>query len=586
MLVTPRAKRLWRYLRPYWTLGSVALLATAATGVLQLALPAALQYLIDSGIPEMIARRGQPGNWHSAAYFCLIVVGVYVAVFLFSWLRDYLGTWVGGSIIADVRSELFWHLENLSLRFHQKHQVGEILSRAMSDVSRMQEVFTSIIIGAAANLMFLLAILVYLFATNWFLTLLALVPIPITWYLTQRFGKVMNRIARQHQETTAELSARMQERLSGVKTIKAFGQEAEELGKYTQILERLKAVIVRFGVAQSISRTSVMILSFLSVIVVLSVGSYLIVIEQLSLGKLIAFFFLMAWMNSPIQLLASARVELQSLMASVDRVFAYLDEPIEVVEAAKPVTLKSVRGEVGFDNVYFAYDDKGFKMERFNLTIAPRQKIAIVGPSGGGKSTIVNLIMRFYDPQEGTVSLDGIDLRQLSLKSLRDHVALVDQEPLLFNATIHENIAYGLAEATREQVIAAARIANVHDFISSLPLGYETLVGERGMTLSGGEKQRLCLARAVIKDPAVLILDEATSALDSISERLIQEALEKVVVDKTAIIIAHRLATVQKADRILTLKEGRIIDEGTHSELLKRSSVYRELAEKQFVSLS
>ncbi len=562
------------------------MLATAATAVLQLALPAALQYLIDSGIPEMITRRGQPGYWHSAVYFCLVVVGVYVVVFFLSWLRDYLGARVGGSIIADIRSELFLHLERLSLKFHQEHQVGEIMSRAMSDVSRMQEVFTSILIGALANLMFLIAILGYLFATNWFLTLLALVPIPLTWYLTARFGRFMNRVSRQHQETTAELSARMQESLVGVKTIKAFGREVAELLRIESVLERLKAVIIRFSVTQSVSRTSVMILSFMGVIVVLSVGSYLIVIEQLTTGKLFAFFLVMAWMNNLVQGLASARVELQAIMASVDRVFAYLDEPVDIVDAAGAVTLKAVRGEVRFDNVGFSYDEKGFSIERFNLTIAPREKIAIVGPSGGGKSTIVNLIMRFYDPQQGSVLLDGVDLRQISLKSLRDHIALVDQEPLLFNGTIHENIAYGLAEAQREQVIAAAKVANVHEFISSLPGGYETLVGERGVTLSGGEKQRLCLARAVIKDPAVLILDEATSALDSISERLIQDALEKVVVDKTAIIIAHRLATVQKADRILTLKEGRIIDEGTHSELLQRSPVYRELAEKQFVSLN
>ncbi len=564
----------------------MAFLATAATAVLQLALPAALQYLIDSGIPEMITRRGQPGYWHNAVYFCLVVVGVYVVVFFLSWLRDYLGARVGGSIIADIRSELFLHLERLSLKFHQEHQVGEIMSRAMSDVSRMQEVFTSILIGALANLMFLIAILVYLFATNWFLTLLALVPIPLTWYLTSRFGRFMNRVSRQHQETTAELSARMQESLVGVKTIKAFGREVAELLRIESVLERLKAVIIRFSVTQSVSRTSVMILSFMGVIVVLSVGSYLIVIEQLTTGKLFAFFLVMAWMNNLVQGLASARVELQAIMASVDRVFAYLDVPVDIVDAASAVTLQAVRGEVRFDNVGFSYDEKGFKVERLNLTIAPREKIAIVGPSGGGKSTIVNLIMRFYDPHQGSVLLDGVDLRRLSLKSLRDHVALVDQEPLLFNGTIRENIAYGLTEATREQVVAAAKVANVHEFISSLPAGYETLVGERGVTLSGGEKQRLCLARAVIKDPAVLILDEATSALDSISERLIQDALEKVVVDKTAIIIAHRLATVQKADRILTLKDGRIIDEGTHSELLQRSPIYRELAEKQFVSLS
>ncbi|MCC6963435.1 MAG: ABC transporter ATP-binding protein [candidate division Zixibacteria bacterium] len=585
-ILTPRAKRLWGYLRPYWKLELATLLATAATGVLQLALPAALQYLIDVGIPEMIAHKGEPGYWHSAVWFGAVVIGVYAIVFFMSWARDYLGARVGSSIVVDLRAELFERLEYLPLRFYQKHQVGEILSRMMSDVSRIQDVFANVLVSALANLMFLLAILSYLLYTNWLLTLLALAPIPLTWYLTHRFGLLMNKVSRQFQETTAELSARVQESLVGVKTIKAFGREQDELGRMSGILERLKRVIVRFTVTQSISRTAIMILSFMGVIVVLSIGSYFIVIGQMTLGRLIAFFFLMAWMMNPIQILASARVDIQSIMASVDRVFEYLDQPIEIVEAPQSLTLTSPRGEVRFDRVSFAYDGQGFRLEDFNLKIAAKEKLAIVGPSGGGKSTIINLVMRFYDPQSGTVMLDGVDLRQLSFRSLRACVALVDQDPLLFNTTILENIAYGKPGATRDEVIAAAKVANVHDFISGLPGGYDTVVGERGVTLSGGEKQRLCLARAVIRDPAVLILDEATSALDSISEHLIQDALERILVNKTAIIVAHRLATVQRADRIITVKNGAIVDEGTHTELLTRSSIYRELAEKQFVGLS
>ncbi len=585
-ILTPRAKRLWGYLRPYWKLELATLLATAATGVLQLALPAALQYLIDKGIPEMIAHKGEPGYWHSAVWFGAVVIGVYAIVFLMSWARDYLGARVGSSIVVDLRAELFERLEYLPLRFYQKHQVGEILSRMMSDVSRIQDVFANVLVSALANLMFLLAILSYLLYTNWLLTLLALAPIPLTWYLTHRFGLLMNKVSRQFQETTAELSARVQESLVGVKTIKAFGREQDELGRLAGILDRLRKVIIRYTVTQSISRTAIMILSFMGVIVVLSIGSYFIVIGQMTLGRLIAFFFLMAWMMNPLQILASARVDIQSIMASVDRVFEYLDQPIEIVEAPQPVTLASPRGEVRFDRVSFAYDGQGFRLENFNLKIAAKEKLAIVGPSGGGKSTIINLVMRFYDPQSGTIMLDGVDLRQLSFRSLRACVALVDQDPLLFNTTILENIAYGKPGATRDEVVAAAKVANVHDFVSGLPNGYETVVGERGVTLSGGEKQRLCLARAVIRDPAVLILDEATSALDSISEHLIQDALERILVNKTAIIVAHRLATVQRADRIITVKNGAIVDEGTHSELLTRSSIYRELAEKQFVGLS
>ncbi len=575
-----RTKRLWRYLRPYWRLQLLTLLATASAAVLQLTLPAALQFLIDKGIPEMVARKGEPGFWHNAVWFGVVVVGVYALVFLFSWLRDYLGARVGGSIIADIRSQLFVHLERLSLRFHQKHQVGEILSRLMSDVSRVQELFTNILVSALANLMFLAAILTYLLATNWLLTLLSLIPIPLTWYLTHKFGQRINRVSREYQETNATLSARLQESLVGLKTIKAFGREAHEQGRVDAVLDRLKRVIVRFSVTQSISRSSVMILSFMGVIVVLAIGSYLIVIDRMSLGALMAFFLLMSWMIQPIQVLASSKVEIQSIMASVDRVFEYLDAPVDVIEAPQPVSLAQSRGEIVFDRVCFAYDDQGFALTGFSLTIPARQKIAIVGPSGGGKSTIISLIMRFYDPQSGMITLDGVDLRRLSFASLRRQIALVDQDPLLFNATIFENIAYGKPDASRDEILAAARVANIHQFVEALPDGYSTMVGERGVTLSGGEKQRLCLARAVIKDPAVLLLDEATSALDSISEKLIQEALERILESKTAVIVAHRLSTVQRADRIIALQNGQIVDSGKHSELLQNSAIYRELYQR------
>ena len=267
-------------------------------------------------------------------------------------------------------------------------------------------------------------------------------------------------------------------------------------------------------------------------------------------------------------------------------IFEYLDYPPAVIESASPVTLALPRGIIELKDISFRYEENGFKLERFNLKIAAREKVAIVGPSGAGKTTLINLVMRFYDPDSGEISLDGINLKNLSLASLRSSISLVDQDPLLFRATIFENVVYGKADASRDDVIAAARVANIHDFIAALPDGYDSQVGERGVTLSGGEKQRLCLARAIIKNPAVLILDEATSALDSRSEHLIQEALQNILKDKTAIIIAHRLATVQFADRIIVLENGQITGEGNHDSLMASSSLYRELASKQIRLLS
>lgn len=582
----PRARRLWAYLKPYLRMEFVAFLAMAIIAVLQLALPAAIQYMIDSLIPAITENSSDPSAWHQSAFFAAALISVYVIILLLSWLRDYLAAKIGGSIIADIRSQLFEHLEMISLKFYQKHQVGEVMSRMMSDVSRIQDLFTNSLLSLLTNVLFLTGILIYLFSLNWYLTLIALTPLPLTIYLTHRYGLKMNRISRSLQEVVAELSGRLQERLVGLKTIKAFGREREERKRVDTVLEKLKVIYIKYSVNQSLARNFVQILSFAGVIVFLSIGAYLVATGSMKLGQLMAFFVLLTWLNMPIQALASANVEIQSIMASVDRVFEYLDYKRDVVEAVNPVSLPKVRGIIVFDKVDFSYENQGFRMENFNLTITAGEKLAIVGTSGGGKSTIVNLVMRFYDPEQGAVTLDGVDLRQLSIKSLRDNIALVDQDPLLFNTSIFENIAYSDPSATRANVIAAARVANIHDFIESLPLSYDTIVGERGVTLSGGEKQRLCLARAVLKDPPVLILDEATSALDSISEQLIQQALDKILIGKTAIIVAHRLSTVQRADRIITMKNGAIADQGTHSELMSRSSIYRELAEKQLVKSS
>ena len=268
-------------------------------------------------------------------------------------------------------------------------------------------------------------------------------------------------------------------------------------------------------------------------------------------------------------------------MASVDRIFEYLDIPPEVREDPEPTVISRARGTIELREVAFGYDDNAFRLDNFNLQIRAKETLAIVGPSGSGKTTLISLIMRFFDPKRGAITIDGVDLRKLSLTSLRDNIALVDQDPLLFNASIADNIAYSNPDADREQIIRAARIANIHDFIAGLPDGYNSRVGERGVTMSGGERQRICLARAILKDPPILILDEATSALDSISEQLIQDALDKILADKTAIIIAHRLSTVQRADRIIALKDGKIMDQGTHQELLEKSALYQELAQKQ-----
>jgi ATP-binding cassette, subfamily B, bacterial MsbA len=516
--------------------------------------------------------------------FATILVGIYLAQIGFSWVRDYLAGYVGAHFIADLRSALFGHLESLSLKFHQQHKVGEIMSRLLSDIFRIQDLMIATLLVMLTNILMLIAILLYLLNVEWQLTLIALVPVPLTILFTGRFGKGLNETSRNIQETTAHLSARVQESLVAIKVIKSFGQERSERGRVGQVLDSLSKWLIKYSVLRSLSMNVVTFINMIGPIVVLSAGAYMVAAGTMKLGALISFYMLISFVYSPIQSLAGTHIEVQAAMASVDRIFEYLDIPPAVREDPAPVVISKARGEIEMCNVSFVYGDSGFKLNDFNLHIRAGETVAIVGPSGSGKTTLISLIMRFYDPDQGVVSIDGVDLRKLSLTSLRDNIALVDQDPLLFNTSIGDNIAYSNPDSSREQIIRAAQIANIHDFIATLPDGYDSKVGERGVTMSGGERQRICLARAILKDPPILILDEATSALDSISEQLIQDALDKILADKTAIIIAHRLSTVQRADRIITLKDGIIVDQGTHQELLEKSALYQELAQKQLRS--
>jgi ABC-type multidrug transport system fused ATPase/permease subunit len=576
-------KRLWGYLKPYWHIELVTFVVMAFIATLALALPGAIQYMIDTLIPRMVGQPEGSRNFTPIAVFGLVLVGIYLGNVLFAWLRDYLAGYIGAGIIRNLRAELFIHLERLSLRFHQEHQVGEIMSRLLNDVSRIQSLLSETLLIFLTNVLMLVGILAYLLHTNWLLTLVAVIPVPLTVLASEKYGKSIHSLVADLQRAVAELSAGVQERLLGIKTVKAFGQEATEGRRLDVTLQRVFHLTVKNSVAMSLASNLVQFINMVGPIVVLAWGVYLVSAGSMKLGELIAFYILLTYLYSPIQGLAQTNIQVQSSMASVDRVFEYLDIPPDVIESPSPVNVERIQGEIVLDHVAFAYGTSNFKIDDLCLTIRPQEKVAIVGPSGSGKTTIISLIMRFFDPDSGEVRIDGVNLRDLSFASLHRHLALVDQDPLLFKGTAYQNIAYGRPEASLEEVVNAAKIANIHDFISLLPEGYQTEIGERGVTVSGGERQRLCLARAVLMNPTIMILDEATSALDSNSEQLIQQSLKRILAQKTAIIIAHRLSTIQHVDRIIAVADGRIIDEGNHEELTGRCPMYRELAQKQFL---
>lgn len=577
------AKRLWRYLRPYWYLQAGTFVVMMCLAGLALAIPAAVKYMIDDLIPGLVATAENGIDWEPAAWFGALLLGIYLARVVVGLVQDYLATRIGAGIICDIRSELFGHLETVSLWFYQKNQIGEITSRILSDVNRVQSLLAVTLLMFLQNIIMLVGILVFLLFVNWKMTLVAIVPVPLTIVLSHFFGVKVHDIARRLQETIARLHGRIQESLSGIRTIRAFGQEDAERAKMDGVMLNLKDLYIRNTIVTSLAHSLVHFVNMLGPVVVLAWGTYLIAGGTMKLGSLMAFYMLLTYLYEPVQDLASINVDVQAAMASVKRVFEYLDLPPAVVEAVDPVVLKDVRGTIRLENVSFQYNESGFGIEDVSLEIKPGETVAVVGPSGAGKTTLINLIMRFFDPHSGRITLDGVDLRQIELKALRRYISLVDQDPMLFKMSVFHNIAYSNANATPEDVERAARVANIHNFIEGLDNGYNTEVGERGMTVSGGEKQRLCLARAVLGDPPIIILDEATSALDSKSEELIQQALKKLLVDKTAIIVAHRLATVRHAERIVVMDAGRIVDEGTHDGLIDSSPLYRELASKQLM---
>ena len=577
------AHRLWQYLKPYWRLELITLLVMIFLSGLALVLPIAIQYMIDNLIPGLAASSDLSRNMTRVITFGSVLLSIYLANVFLSWLRDFLATTIGAGIIADIRSQLFYHLEQVSIRFYQKNQIGEIMSRLLSDVARLQDLMTSTLLSFLTNIFLLIAISCYLLTVNWILTLVALIPVPLTILFSNFFGRRMNTLTRRVQEAVAALTARLQEALLGTRIIRAFGQEEAEKKRVDLHLQHLKRNSIRLNVTNSLSSNFIHFVNMIGPIVVLAWGTYLVAGGSVKLGALVAFYILLSYLYSPIRDIASINIEIHSAMASVTRVFEYLDLPPAITEDPHPVQPQTVEGAISFRGVSFRYDENGFEIDGLSLDIKSREKIAIVGPSGSGKTTLINLIMRLYDPQAGSIMLDGIDIRKLPVKLLRDSIGLVDQDPLLFKTSIFGNIAYADPEASMEKVTAAARVANIHDFISSLPDKYQGEVGERGVTLSGGERQRLCLARAILRNPPILILDEATSSLDSNSEELIQEALKKMLADKTAIIIAHRLSTVQHVDRIIVMDGGRIVSQGNHAQLLERSPLYRDLAAKQLL---
>jgi ATP-binding cassette subfamily B protein len=579
-------RRIAVYFNPYRVQVAIVLIAILVIAVAGLANPFLLKAIIDDAIV--------PRNLNKLTLYAALMIAIPIVTGLIGVGQTYLNNLIGQRVMRDIRINLYTHVQAQALRFFSNTRTGEIQSRLSNDVNGVQDIITNTATSVVSNLTITLSTIVAMLILSWQLTLISLGLLPVFLYITYRVGNVRREISKNTQKSMADMSALVEESLSvsGVLLTKVFGRQERAVDRFRTENQRLADLELR---QQMIGRWFFMLIStFFSVApaFVYYVAGRLIIntspgaAPAITVGGIVAFTTLQSRLFFPIGQLLQVQVQIQGALALFDRIFEYLDLPIEISNKPDAIVLDtpSVRGMVEFDHVTFAYDSASERpaLDDVSFLAEPGQLVALVGPSGAGKTTITYLATRLYDVSSGTVRIDGEDVRDLTLESIADVVGIVTQETFLFHSTIRENLLFARPEASDAEIETAIRAANIYDRIAELENGLDTVVGERGYRLSGGEKQRIAIARVVLKNPRILILDEATSALDTHSERLIQSALEPLMVGRTTLAIAHRLSTILRADQILMVEQGRIVERGTHSELLRLNGAYARLYHEQF----
>jgi ATP-binding cassette, subfamily B, bacterial len=567
--------RILSYFRPYRR--QVALvMSSIGLGALAGGMPPLfIKRIVDHAIPN-----------HRVSELAWLCAGMVLGPLLAGLLgvaHKYLAAWIGEQVMYDLRLELFAHVQRQSLAFFANAKPGEVISRVLTDVQGIGQALQDNLVKLLQNALTLTVTVVLLLVLDWRLALVALSALPLFVFPARKVGRQRKQLKKQTQARMAELTGILMETLSvsGVLLIKVFGARKRETRRLREKAQELQAASLRQNLVGRWFQMLMKLFEDLGPALVYGVGGYLVIRGEVGLGTVLAFVALLKKLYSPASDLAGVHVDIVTSYGYFERVLAVLDLEPAIKNAPDAVTLEEVQGALKFENVSFSYGDEQATLSNIDLDIAPGESVAVVGPSGAGKSTLAALTLRLYDPSAGRILLDGHDYRQIKLKTLRQHIAVVSQETYLFHASIADNLRYARPEATPEELEQAARAAQIHDFIASLPQGYQTLVGERGYRLSGGERQRIAIARAILANPKILILDEATSALDSTNERLIQAALEPLLAGRTSLIIAHRLSTIQKANRIVSIDQGRIVEVGNHRTLLERRGLYARLYEQQ-----
>jgi len=561
--------RLLSLMRPYTVpivIGFICLLlATPA----QMFPPLVWKYVVDEVIMNRKVDHLLPAM--------LVMLAVHLVGMGLSAARTYLLGVAGQRFVADLRNRLHDKLMRQSVRYHHDRKSGDQMSRVIGDVDTLQEVVINgvdNILGNALSLIWVAGIIVWL---NWKVGTLTLLPLVVVAVMVWFFNLRVKGLYRAIRNRLGDLSAKLQENLLGMLIIKAFAREAYEQERFHQVNADYTTTSLKGVKVRSMYFPGVMTVGFLSNIAMIGAGAYFVLRGEFTIGGLVAYRGYWWQLFAPVFSLAQVNEMIQRAIAAASRVFEVLDAPEEVTDAPDAIVLDTVQGHIRFDRVNFAYTAERPILQDVSFQVLPGQRIGIVGPSGTGKTTILNLILRLYDPQEGVIYLDGTPLRQLQQQAFRRHIALVTQEPFLFNDTVRQNILFGRLDASDEEIETAARLANAHEFIMDLPQGYDTLVGERGVKLSGGQKQRICIARAFLANPRVLLLDEATASVEPESEALIQAALERLMQDRTTIIVTHRLSLVRDCDRILVIDEGRVMESGRHEQLVQKNGWYARM---------
>ncbi|RKZ19418.1 ABC transporter ATP-binding protein [bacterium] len=514
---------------------------------------------------------------------CIIAFVLLLLKNVTCYIQELLMVRVSEGVVRDLRNQLYAKLTAMPLAFYHHHKAGELISRATNDIINAQRCINVSFSNVIRAPIFILMYLTVALILSWKLTLLALTLMPLSVIAIVRIGKGVRRISHLQQEEMARITSNLQETVYGIRVIKAFAREDFEIGKFLVRSQELFKQIFRFNRRMKLSSPlTEQLTSIVGLVLLWYGGSKVFTGGVMAPDLFIVFLFAIFSMVRPLKILGSVNAEIQAGIAAADRIFSVLDDEAEVADPGAGVMLDTIEGRVEFDNVHFSYIPGEPVLRGISLQVAPGEVVALVGSSGSGKSTMVDLIPGFYHPQEGTVRIDGVDLREANLASLRRNLGIVTQEVILFHDSIRDNIAYGVDEVSLEEVRAAARAANADGFIMNLPDGYDTIIGDRGLKLSGGQRQRVSIARAILRNPPLLLLDEATSALDTESEQLVQEAIDHLVQHRTTIVIAHRLSTIQNVDRIYLVERGEIVQMGTHDELLAAGGRYKELYTMQF----